>query len=146
MVEGSVRQSGGRVKVTAQVIETKRGHHLWSGSFERTSGDVLQLQDEIARTISRELAGSLGLKASAVTPDTTNVEAYHAYLRGRFFGSQQQSLKMLREFQRAVALDPQYASAHGGIANAYLQERTAGGATCNGCFGMRGARLNLGCV
>jgi TolB-like protein/Flp pilus assembly protein TadD len=126
LVEGSVRQSGGRVKVTAQVIETKAGQHLWSGSFERGIGDALNIQEEIARTIAHELPGSLGLPAVA-KPGTSNPDAYQANLRGRFFSVQARPAKALEEYQRAVTLDPQYGAAHGGVAYMLLQFRYAGG-------------------
>ena len=127
LVEGSVRQSGGRVKVTAQVIEAKNGQHVWSGSFEHTGENVLQLQDEIARAIARELGGSLGLATARAKPGTTNVEAYHAYLRGRFFNSQGRNEDVLKEYRHAVALDPRYADGHGGIAHVLLSMRTIAG-------------------
>src|SRR5262249_45971864 len=123
LVEGSVRQSGGKVKITAQVIETRDGRHVWSGSFERATGDALQLEGEIATAIARELGGSLGLRTAASSPGTGNIEAYHAYLRGRFFSLQGRNSDALKEFQSSVKLDPQYADGHGGVANQLLNMR-----------------------
>jgi TolB-like protein len=85
VLEGSVRKSGDRVRITAQLINTRDGYHLWSKSFDEQLRDVFAIQDEIATSIAEALLETLTPNQHACirgTP-TTNVEAYEYYLRGR---------------------------------------------------------------
>ena len=115
ILEGSVRRAGNRIRVTAQLINASDGYHLWSERYDRELADVFAVQDEIATAISSalevKLTGEGGVRR--YRPD---LAAYEAYLR-----AQHEAQKLTREgmahsrewFERAVALDPRFALAHG---------------------------------
>jgi TolB-like protein/Tfp pilus assembly protein PilF len=126
VVEGTVTRSAGRVRITAQLIEATKDHHLWARSYERDLKDVLALQDEIARDITEQIRVQLtpnehGLQTQVHTVDP---EAYDDSLRGWYWWSQltaEGTWKGLEYFQKAIAKDPKYAPAYVGIANSYLR-------------------------
>jgi TolB-like protein/tetratricopeptide (TPR) repeat protein len=125
IVEGSVRKIGQLLRITAQLTSVSDGLSLWSGTFEREMGDVFALQEEISRAIVDELRPTLAgvPQQPLVKRPTDKVEAYHAYWRGRYFWNQRtpQGLhKALESFGEALALDPQYALAYAGMADAYI--------------------------
>src|SRR5436190_13824924 len=123
ILEGSVRKSGSRVRVTGQLIHGKDGGHVWAARFDRDLTDIFTIQDEITRAIVEELKVKLlpqEKKSISQTP-TDNVEAYTYYLRGRQF-LQRRSTKAYYElarrmFAKAAELDPLYARAYAGIAD-----------------------------
>ena len=124
VVEGSVVRSGGRVRITAQLVHAPTDRHLWAHSYERRMEDVLALQGEVSRAIAEEVRLTVGTKESQrLTPErTVKPEAYDAYLLGRHHWNQRtaQSLdKALSYFQAAIAADPDFALAHAGLALAY---------------------------
>jgi adenylate cyclase len=122
VLEGSVRKSGQRIRITAQLINGKDGIHLWADRYDRDLNDIFAIQDEITRTIVEQLKIKLlpnERQAVERTP-TENVEAYTYYLRGRqFFHRHSRSYYELakRMFAKAVELDPRYARAYAGIAD-----------------------------
>lgn len=123
LLDGSVRRSGSRVRVTAQLVETEGMTNLWTDSYERDVGDVLGVQAEVARRIARSLALALTpetpIRAGASTP---SFEAYDLYMRGRYFREQateEGARRAIELYERALALDPDYAAAHAAIADAY---------------------------
>ena len=88
VLEGSVRKSGNRLRITAQLIRTDNGFHIWSENFDRELEDVFELQDEISLLIAdkiREDFGHMQIADHLVTSPTSNIEAYELYLKGRFF-------------------------------------------------------------
>ncbi|MDQ6891153.1 MAG: protein kinase [Acidobacteriota bacterium] len=121
VLEGSVRQAGTRIRITAQLIDVASGYHLWSERFDREMQDVFAVQDEIARAITETLkirllqSGDAPLRA----PATKNVDAYNHYWKGRYFWSRRQMPEAIAEFQDAVAGDPDYALAYTGLADTY---------------------------
>ena len=124
VVEGSVVRSGGRVRITAQLVHAPTDRHLWARSYERRMEDVLALQGELSRAIAEEVRLTVGTKESQrLTPErTVKPEAYDAYLLGRHHWNLRtaQSLdKALSYFQAAIAADPDFALAHAGLALAY---------------------------
>jgi serine/threonine-protein kinase len=124
ILEGSVRQSGSRLRITAQLVNVDDGFQLWGEAYDRAGEDVFAIQDEIARTIAGTLRGRLtaASDASLVEPQTDNIEAYHLYLRGRYFWSRRSHegfRKAIEYFQQAIHLDPDYALAYSGMADAY---------------------------
>jgi serine/threonine-protein kinase len=123
VLEGSVRKAGSHLRVTAQLIKVADGYHLWSERYDREMTDVFTIQDEIGRAIADRLQVTLGASpgGALVTPATANLDAYHLYLKGRYFWAQRGlGLKQAVEcFSRALALDPNYALAHAGLADAY---------------------------
>jgi eukaryotic-like serine/threonine-protein kinase len=124
VVEGTVARSGGRVRITAQLIDAGTDRHLWARSYERELSDVLTLQGEVARAIAEEIRGQVTHEASARLARARRVDpdAYEAYLRGRYHWnrrSEEGIRKGIEYFQEAIRLDPLYAQAHAGLAQAY---------------------------
>jgi eukaryotic-like serine/threonine-protein kinase len=121
VLEGSVRRAGNRLRVTAQLIDVRDGYHLWSGKYDRKLQDIFAIQDEIAQTA----ASALALSLQTSSPDATakpeiNLQAYHHYLRGRYYWNQMTGegfQKALSHFQEALQLDPLYGAAYAGIAD-----------------------------
>jgi serine/threonine-protein kinase len=124
VIEGSVRLEGTRLRVTAQLIETRRGYHLWSEQYDRDMKDVFAVQEDIARTVASALSAELvgRLPEVLVQRATTIPEAYQLYLRGRHLWNSRTRegiLQARQSFEQAVALDPQYAAAYAGLADAW---------------------------
>jgi len=132
VLEGSVRmdQSADHVRITAQLIETEEGFQLWSDTFEYKLENVFAVQDEIAAAIVRELELEFsGRETDLVQPGTANVEAYKAYLQGRHLLQKQTVAAIdqaIAHFDRAVDLDPDYAQAYTGLADAWIGKRRIG--------------------
>jgi serine/threonine-protein kinase len=125
VLEGSVRQSGTRVRITAQLINAADGYHLWSETFDRELTDIFKVQDEIAYSVTEALKVKL-LGDDAVRLNvggTHNTAAFKEYLQGVHYrnrGSDQASLQSAADaFQRAIDLDPEYALAYAGLATAW---------------------------
>jgi tetratricopeptide (TPR) repeat protein len=122
ILEGSVRRADNRLRITAQLINAADGYHLWSERYDREMKDVFEIQDEIARGIAARLRVTMegGEERPLVRAGTQNLEAYQLYLKGRALLPRRNAAKQYLEcFERAVALDPQYAQAWAGIADAY---------------------------
>jgi adenylate cyclase len=121
VVEGSVRKSGERIRITAQLIEADTDSHLWSETWDRELGDIFAIQDDIARSIVNTLALKL---RSGDEPDATTRDprAYDHYLKGlsfyHRFGPKSQGYAIAL-FRRATALDPAFAKAWSGLAGAH---------------------------
>ena len=107
VLEGSVRKVGGRIRITAQLVNVAEGFHLWSERYDRQMEDVFAIQDEIARAIANRLQITLsgGAGEKLVKPPTESLEAYDLYLKGRFFVTQggEGSRVGLECFQQALA-------------------------------------------
>lgn len=125
VLEGSVRQDSGAVRVTAQLIDVRTGYHLWSESFTREQRGVFDIQDEIARAIANALRVSLlpaRADAAIIEPKTGVPEAYDDYLRGRFElhrRTPESLLAAIDHFDRAVERDPEFALAWAGLGLTY---------------------------
>jgi serine/threonine-protein kinase len=124
LVEGSVRRSANRVRVTAQLINVADGYHLWSENFDRDLDDMFALQDEIASTIAARLSPRLMRGAAPlVESGTGHVGAYTLYLRGRHYLPKRTAdayRQALAYFRQATEADPAYARAYVGIAHACI--------------------------
>jgi serine/threonine-protein kinase len=123
VLEGSVRKTGGHLRISAQLIGVRDGYHLWSDSYDRDLKDVFDIQKEISRSIAGALRVSLGGSARAIG-DTSNLEAYNLYLLGRYHWSKRTESDLeaaVRDFEAAAQLDPAYAKAYAGLADSYLQ-------------------------
>lgn len=127
VIEGSVRRDAGRVRITAQLIQTKDQTHLWARQYDRDVNNLLVLQSEIAREIANEIEFSLSgrrpIDAVPLASQGPNTyEAYDLYLRGRFFWNKR-TVEGFRQaieyFQQAIAKDPSYARAYAGLADSY---------------------------
>lgn len=123
VLEGSVRRSADRVRVTAQLVEVKTQHQRWSDRFDRDLEDVFALQDELATTIadalSVQLLTSHGDPITGVRRGTSNLAAYQLVLRGRYFWNQRALDKAMQAFGEAVKLDPSYAQAWAGLSDGF---------------------------
>ncbi len=125
VLEGSVRKSGDRIRVTAQLIDVNTDTHLWSETYTRKVDDIFAVQDEIAQAIVTALKLTLsGAEQSSLAQHSTdNVEAYNKYLLGRHLWNQrttQSLLDAVAPLQEAVALDPQYDQAWAALADTYM--------------------------
>lgn len=131
VVECSVRKSGGRIRITAQLIDTNTEEHLWSSRYDRELADVFAIQDDISEQITSSIS-SLLLAGGARAPlpyvhvpqDTKDLTAYTHYLRGvRILGekgSEATLREALAQFETAVARDPEFARARVGVAETVL--------------------------
>src|SRR5213079_3173489 len=122
ILEGSVRKVGSRVRVTGQLIDGKKGGHMWADRYDRDLTDIFAIQDEITHAIVEQLKVKLlpQEKKSIVQTPTDNIEAYTYYLKGRelFHRGSKSCYKAAREmFVKATELDPSYARAYAGIAD-----------------------------
>jgi serine/threonine protein kinase/Flp pilus assembly protein TadD len=117
VLEGSVRRAGGTVRVTAQLIRTTDGVHLWSQSYDRDVKDIFQVQDDIAAAV----VASLKLKLLALGTDphrSDSPEAYNQFLLARQFGRRgnlEDIERAVAAYRQAIALDPNYAAAYAGL-------------------------------
>jgi TolB-like protein/DNA-binding winged helix-turn-helix (wHTH) protein/Flp pilus assembly protein TadD len=123
LLDGSVRRSGNRVRIAAQLVETAGMTNLWTESYERDVTDVLAIQSEVARQIARSLTLALTPSAKpSKAANSSSFAAYELYMRGRFFREQATedgARKAIEYYERAIAIDPNYAAAYAGIADAY---------------------------
>ena len=119
---GSLRRSGNRLRITAQLIQAQTGHSIWAERYDRELKDVFEVQDEIARSISQALRIKLSPQEEKAIAhkQTENAQAYDYYLRGRQFFHQfrRRGFDFARQmFARAIVIDPRYARAFAGVAD-----------------------------
>jgi len=125
VLEGSVRQSGSRFRITAQLINAADGYHLYSETFDREMDDIFAIQDEISSSVAKAL--EVRLLDKDIDPQhtggTTNTEAFQAYLLGVHYrnrGDDKDTLyAAIDAFKKATDLDPEYAKAYVGLANSW---------------------------
>jgi adenylate cyclase len=125
ILEGSVRKSGNKIRITAQLIDARSDTHLWSETYDRELDDIFTIQDEISAAIVSELKEKLELEDGAAPRATATAsnEAHEAYLRGRYQslrGSTSSKKIAVREFKKAVEIDPDYALAHAELGKALI--------------------------
>lgn len=130
ILEGSVRVSGDRIRITARLVKAIDGHQVWGEEYDRKLGDVIELQEEIARAIVNTLGVRLLGDPSRrlIREYTDDLNAYQAYLRGRYQqdqvfrgGGEAAAIASIDAFREALAHDPGYALAWAGIADSYAQ-------------------------
>lgn len=124
VLEGSVRKSNDRLRITAQLIDVDTGFHRWSGRFDKSMDDVFAVQDEITLAIVDALSLKIlgEEKSEVIEHETENSEAYDNYLRGRFYvnNKNEKNLNLaIGFFEEAIAGDPNFAPAYAGLAHAY---------------------------
>jgi len=125
IVEGTVQRSGNRVRISAQLIQARPERHLWAESYERDLRDILALQSEVARAIANEIRLKLTPQEQTrlASARPVNPAAHEAYLRGRYHWNKvtdEGIRRSIREFEQAIEIDPQYAVAYAGVADAYI--------------------------
>jgi TolB-like protein len=125
ILEGSVRKSGNRVRITAQLIDAGSDRHLWSDTYERELDDIFDIQEEISNHIVKELKIALDVGEAAdmarLQRPTDNTDAYELYLQGRFQWRKRLEANIrssIELFEDAIALDPGFAKAHEALASA----------------------------
>ena len=125
ILEGSVRKSGEKIRLTAQLINVPEDAHIWSDRFDREIDDVFAVQEEIARSIVDVLKVKLIAKdeTQLVKQSTDSTEAYNLYLQGRYFWNQRNSIsvpKAISFYERSLEADPNFALAYAGLADCYI--------------------------
>lgn len=124
VLEGSVRTSGERLRVTAQLVNAGDGYHLWSETYDRNMVDLFAIQEELSGAIVNTLRRywALPVELPRVRRSSSNLEAYHLFLKGRFF-LQKRTEEGLRRgiefFEQALQLDPAYADPYAGMAECF---------------------------
>jgi serine/threonine protein kinase len=124
VLEGSVRKSGQRLRITAQLVNAQDGYHIWSGQFDREMKDIFDIQEEISLTIVDHMKLKMleGEKEEILKRATEDHEAYDCYLKGRYFWYRRYEKgfqRGLQYFQQAIEKDPGYALAQVGIADTF---------------------------
>jgi serine/threonine protein kinase/Tfp pilus assembly protein PilF len=119
VLEGTIRRSGNRLRITAQLVESSTRHSVWAERYDRQLEDVFAIQDEIARSIAQALRITLTPqeeKTIGLKP-TENPQAYDFYLRGRSYTRRENMDYGLQMFEQAIQLDGNFALSHAGIAH-----------------------------
>jgi adenylate cyclase len=122
VLEGSVRKSGNRLRITAQLIRADNGYHVWSETYDRSPDDIFRVQDEIAAQVAAAMQLRLLDPAKARHQVTPNAEAYALLLQGRYLGrrnNQQDRERSIDLFRRAIEIDPSYALAWAWLSTGY---------------------------
>jgi TolB-like protein/DNA-binding winged helix-turn-helix (wHTH) protein len=128
ILEGSARREGGRVRITAQLIQVRDQSHVWAAEYDRELQSVLGIQTEVASAIGDQVRLKLtpAQRANRANLRVVNPEAYEAYLKGRYFMEKwtEEGTRVGREyFQQALQRDPSYALAYAGLADSYVWGR-----------------------
>ncbi len=123
VLEGSVRKSGSRLRITAQLIDARNGYHLWSETYDREMVDIFEIQEDISRSIVGALEVKLahGNERPVIERRTDDLQAYNLYLKGRYRWNQRTDAGLRGAsacFEEAIRRDPDYALAHAGLADA----------------------------
>lgn len=124
ILEGSVRKSGNRLRIVAQLVSADDGYHFWSEKYDRDLEDIFQIQEDIAFSVVDHLRGALGFEGDSprIRDHTTNPRAYELYLQGRYSWARRHKVgfeKAILCYKQALELDPTYALAHTGLADAF---------------------------
>ena len=124
VVEGAVVRSGPSIRITAQLIDASTDRHLWADSYERDSHDILRLQNQVALAIAEQVQGKLDPKHRVrFSAASVNPEAYDDYVKGRYFWNKytlDSVNKSIDFFNLAIQIDPSYAPAYVGLAEAHI--------------------------
>jgi TolB-like protein/Flp pilus assembly protein TadD len=124
VLEGSVRRNGNDLRVVVQLVDTAKGYHLWSNTYDRELKNVFQLEDELARSIAQALRPKLVTDGHKLARSPTeNLAAHDLYLQGRYFWNKRSAAGLTKAaafFQEAIDLDPRYALAYVRLADTTL--------------------------
>jgi len=121
LLEGSVRKSGNTIRVTAELVRADNGYHLWSETYDRDIKDIFKVQDEIAAAVVTALKATLALSPKVSSRRTSSADAYNQFLLGRQFYNRSNAdgfARAVAAYRQAIALDPNYAAAYAGLADA----------------------------
>jgi len=122
VLEGTLQTIENRLRVNVRLWDVRDGAQLWQGSFDEIEADFFKLQDTISTKVTQSLVSQLIEKDRQILTrrDTENRDAFDAYWRGRFFLEKRNTEKAITEFEQAINLDPNYALAYTGLADAYI--------------------------
>ncbi|MCK5572743.1 MAG: tetratricopeptide repeat protein, partial [Bacteroidetes bacterium] len=128
LLEGSIRRSGGRVRITSQLIDAETDEHLWAEVYDRDLEDIFEVQSDVAQKIAAALQATLSPveKARIEREPTKNLTAYDYYLKGRENYRQyreRDNENAIEYFKKALVLDPDYSLAYAGLGDAYAQRQ-----------------------
>jgi tetratricopeptide (TPR) repeat protein len=112
VLEGSVRRSGNRVRVTAQLVKVEDGFHIWSETYDREITELFSIQDDIASAITAALQVRLGVTMPKPATPTQNMESYALYLEARSLRLAGKNSEAIATLEKAISLDPDFAEAH----------------------------------
>jgi adenylate cyclase len=147
VLEGSVRKTGNRVRITGQLIDAATGTHLWADRFDGATDDIFELQDQVTASVVGAIAPTVE-KAEIVRAKrkpTESLDAYDCFLRGlasfHHYGSREEHADALRLFYRVIELDPGFATAYGLAAYCFAWRRGAGWSTDMAVEDAEAARL-----
>ena len=118
VLEGSVRKSGNRVRITVQLVRADTGYHLWSETYDRTLDDIFKVQDDIAGEVVKALKISLGANELPHAVATNNADAHALLLQANYFFDRETQDDLTRAtgyFQQAIRSDPDFAPAWAGL-------------------------------
>ena len=119
ILEGSVRKSNNKIRITAQLINAKDGNHIWSQTYDRELNDIFEIQDDISKQIVEKFKLTLTLLNGQTAP-TRNLEAYELYLKGRKAGLSITKVLEAKEFiQQAIKLDTTFVAAYAALSEVY---------------------------
>lgn len=127
LVEGSIRRSGNRIRVTAQLVDIKTGKHIWADRYDRDLEDIFQVQDEVVRIIASTLVGRVAndYREQTLRKPTSNLGAYDWFVQGRelfYNGNSEDNKKAVELFEKATLLDDEYAAAYALLAESYIRD------------------------
>jgi TolB-like protein/Tfp pilus assembly protein PilF len=125
LLEGSVSKAGNRVRITVQLVCSDNGYHLWSETFDRNLDDIFQIQDDIARAVVDKLRLTLLTAVPSASTAATDAEAHNLYLQGQYFRGRETQADLNKAvdcYQRALALDANYARAWAGLSAVYTRQ------------------------
>lgn len=132
LVEGSVRKSGDRVRITAQLINAADGFHIWSETYDRDLTDIFQVQDEISKIVANKLRAELSPEKRnelLVKPPTKNMEAYSLFLKGKYYQNKEtpaETFMAIDYFRQAIDIAPDFALPYAFLAAAYAMLGSVG--------------------
>lgn len=132
ILEGSVRRSGKKMRISAQLVNTADGYHIWSEVFDREMEDIFEIQDEIASRIVDRLKENFSIaekKESIIRPPTENMDAYNLYLKGRHYWNKSNpddTAKAIATFEEALKIDPHFAQPYCALSYCYSFMGSAG--------------------
>jgi tetratricopeptide (TPR) repeat protein len=142
LVEGSVRKAGNRVRITAQLVESETGNHVWAERYDRELEDIFALQDEVTHRVVAAVAGRLedADRKRALRKNPDNLSAYDLLLRGKHrldSGAREDVLAARNIFEQVLELDPNYAQAYIALAETYFYEAISSWTTAPGAAAKR---------
>ena len=126
VLAGTLQHTEGHLRINARLLRVSDNTLIWSGSFDENETEIFKLQDQLSLQVTESLVSRLSDKEKSLLAKryTQNGDAFHAYWRGRFFLEKRNPLKAIAEFRQAIDLDPNYALAYAGLADAYRAQAT----------------------